>query len=486
VTGVRAAAAPFASPAFRRYLAGQLPSVTCSWAQVITLSWVVVELDRRALGLVVALQFLPSLVLGPWFGAVADRHDRRRLLMLAEAGLGLVAAGYALASASGALTMPLICALAAAWGVINALDTPARRALLPLLVRPDRAASASALAGTVLLLGMTAGSALGGVLVTTAGATVAFAINAASFLADVIVLHTIRASASPLVRRAPRQVRAGLAYAWRTPALRTPLLALAVMATLAFSVQVSVPILVRASFGGGAPLMGTAFTAVTAGSLAGTLLGAARGAPGPGAIARAAAIMAGSMVTVAVAPTVPAAIAGLAGVGLAWSLVLVSVIAVLQSADPRMLGRVMSLFAVVLLGGTSAGGPIAASVAAAIGPRAPFLLGAGAAVAAAVIAGASRHGVPGGERHGVADGGARQGYGAIVTDHGGAELGDRLVGPGFEDLHAAGNDVARADGRREVPVHVEKHGPRAGQALRDDRVEDGARDPALDDDLAEP
>ena len=79
------------------------------------------------------------------------------------------------------------------------------------------------------------------------------------------------------------------------------------------------------------------------------------------------------------------AIAGLAGVGLAWSLVLISVIAVLQSADPRMLGRVMSLFAVVLLGGTAAGGPIAASVAATIGPRAPFLVGAGAAI---VITGA--------------------------------------------------------------------------------------------------
>ena len=99
MTGVRAAAAPLASPAFRRYLAGQLPSVTCSWAQVVTLSWVVVQLNPRALGLVVALQFLPSLVLGPWFGAVADRHDRRRLLILAESGLGLVALAYAVGAA---------------------------------------------------------------------------------------------------------------------------------------------------------------------------------------------------------------------------------------------------------------------------------------------------------------------------------------------------------------------------------------------------
>jgi MFS family permease len=387
--GARTAVAPLSSPAFRRYLAGQLPSVTCSWAQVVALSWVVVELDRRALGWVVALQFLPSLVLGPWFGAVADRHDRRRLLMLAESGLGLVALAYALASAADVLTMPLIYLLATLWGVINALDTPARRALLPMLVTADRAASASALAGTVLLIGMTAGSALGGALVVTAGATAAFAVNAASFLADVALLATIRPAASPLVRRAPRQVREGLAYVWHTPILRAPLLALAVIGTLAFTMQVSVPTLIRASFGGGPSLIGAAFTAVTAGSLAGALIGAARGAPGSRAIALAAAIMAGSMVVTAVAPAAPAVLAGLAGIGLAWSLVLVSVIAVLQTADPRMLGRVMSLFAVVLLGGTSAGGPIAASLATAVGPRAPFLLGAVAAVAAIVITSAT-------------------------------------------------------------------------------------------------
>ncbi len=383
--GIRAAAAPLGSSAFRRYLAGQLPSVTCSWAQVVALSWVVVELDRRALGWVVALQFLPSLVLGPWFGAVADRRDRRRLLMLAESGLGLVALAYTLASAADVLTMPLIYLLATAWGVINALDTPARRALLPMLVTPDRAASASALAGAVQLTGMTAGSALGGMLVATSGATVAFAVNAASFLADVILLHTIRPGISPLVRRAPRQVREGLSYVWHTPVLRAPLLALAVIGTLAFTMQVSVPTLIRASFGGGPSLIGTAFTAVTAGSLAGAVIAAARGAPGPRTIAPAAAIMAGSMAVTAVAPNVPTALAGLAGVGLAWSLVLVSVIAVLQSADPHMLGRVMSLFAVVLLGGTSAGGPIAESVATMAGPRAPFLLGAAAAAAAIII-----------------------------------------------------------------------------------------------------
>jgi MFS family permease len=113
VRATRTAVVPLSSPPFRRYLLGQLPSLTGSWAQVVALSWWVESLDPRALGWVIALQFLPSLVLGPWFGVVADRHDRRRLLMLAECGLGLVAAAYALASLTGVLTVPVIYVLAA-------------------------------------------------------------------------------------------------------------------------------------------------------------------------------------------------------------------------------------------------------------------------------------------------------------------------------------------------------------------------------------
>jgi len=386
VNAGRAAVAPLRSAPFRRYLLGQLPSLTGSWAQVVALSWWVESLDPKALGWVVALQFLPSLVLGPWFGVVADRHDRRRLLILAECGLGLVAAAYALTSLTGALTLPVICVLATAWGVINALDTPARRSLVPALVPPDQAASASALTGTVLLLGMTAGSALGGALVAAAGVTAAFAVNAASFLADIAVLSTIRAGASPRVKRAPRQVREGFSYVAHTPRLRAPLVALALIATLAFTMQVSVPALVRVSFAGGPAQLGAALTALAAGSLTGTLIRAARGTPGPRALPLATAIMTCGLAATTIAPALPAALAGLATVGIGWSCFLGTAIAVLQSADPRMLGRVMSLFAVVLLGGMSAGAPVASSLSASLGPRAPFIAGTAAAIAALAVA----------------------------------------------------------------------------------------------------
>lgn len=379
------AIAALRAPGLRRYLAGQLPSVACSWAQVVALSWVVVERDPEALGWLVAWQFAPSLLLGPWFGALADRHDRKRLLILAETGLGLVALGYALAAGAGVLDLPLIYLLAAAWGVINALDTPARRALVPMLVPAEAAAGASALSGTVMLIGMTAGSALGAVLVTTVGVTATFAANAASFLGDALLLATIRVGPSPRIRRAGGQIRDGLRYVWRTPELRAPLLALAVVATLGFTVQVSVPIFVRVSLSGGPALVGAAFTAVTVGSLVGALVATARGEPGPHALTRVAGLMAAALVLTATSTSVPIALVGLAGVGLAWSLFIAFVLAVLQRCEPAMTGRVMSLFAVVLLGGTAAGAPLTATLITLTGPRTALAVGAVATVGAVLL-----------------------------------------------------------------------------------------------------
>jgi len=396
-------------PGLRRYLAGQLPSVTCSWAQVVALSWVVVERDPDALGWLVACQFAPSLLLGPWFGAVADRHDRKRLLMLAEAGLGVVAGCYAVASAAGFLDLPLIFVLAVTWGVINALDTPARRSLVPMLVPSSAAAGASSLSGTVLLVGMAAGSAVGAALIATVGVTITFAANAFSFFADVVLLATIRVGPSPRVRRAAGQIRDGLRHVWHTPELRAPLFALAVTATLGFTVQVSVPIFVRVSLHGGPGLVGVGLAAVTAGGLLGALTAAARGEPGPQALPRAALVMAVGLAVTAAAPTTTVAFVGLAGVGAAWSAFIAFVLVILQRGEPAMTGRVMSLFAVIMLGGTAAGAPLTAAVISLAGPRAAIAVSAIATLAAIVgrallnrstIAGTSTPASSRGRRHG--------------------------------------------------------------------------------------
>jgi MFS family permease len=221
--------------------------------------------------------------------------------------------------------------------------------------------------------------------VATAGPAAAFAVNAASFGFDVAVLATIRAGASPRLARAPGQMREGLAYVWRTPRLRLPLLALALLTTLAFTVQVSAPILLRTTFAAGPSLVGAAFTAATAGGLGGALAAANLAAPGPRRLRLASTLMAAALLVTAGAPAAPVALAGLAGIGFSWSLVIASTIAILQTAEPALLGRVMSWFAVVLIGGSAAGGPLAGTVAALGGPRAPFIVGTAAALTAAAI-----------------------------------------------------------------------------------------------------
>jgi MFS family permease len=286
--------------------------------------------------------------------------------------------------------MGWVFALAATWGLFNALDTPARRAFIPMLVPAGRAARASSLAATVMLIGMAAGSAIGAGLVARGGPTAAFAVNAASFLIDVAIIATIRVGPSPRVAPARGQIRAGLRYVHRTPQLRDPLLVLGVAATLGFSIQTSVPVFVRTALGGGPALIGSALTAVTVGSLAGALAAVVRGAPGPRTLARAALAMAAALCITAVAPNVPVAFIGFAGTGLAWSLLISMVVARLQEGEPAMMGRVMALFASVLLGGMALGGPLVSFEVAFGGPRAPFLAGALATAAAVSLLAAFR------------------------------------------------------------------------------------------------
>jgi predicted MFS family arabinose efflux permease len=258
--------------------------------------------------------------------------------------------------------------------------------MVPMLVPAEVAPAAAALTGTIMLLGMTVGSALGGILVGAIGASATFAINAVSFVADVVLLSTIRVGPSPRVGRADGQVRAGVNYLWRTPILRATMIAFALLATFGFTVQVSVPILVRLSFDGGPELVGAAFTAGTAGSLAGMVAAAVRRSAGPPPLAPAAAGLGVGLLLIAVAPAVPVLLIALAVTGFAWSVCILAATATLQTADPAMTGRVMAIFAAVLLGGTAVGGPIAAALADQTDPRAPFVVGAIAAACATFLA----------------------------------------------------------------------------------------------------
>jgi MFS family permease len=377
--------APLRVGAFRRYLTGQLLSVSGSWVQVVALTSFVVQQDRQALGVVVALQFLPMLA-APLFGAVSDRVDRRRLVMAAEVGLGGVAIVYAALALLGTITVGWIAVVAVVWGTINALDTPARQAFLTDLVPVTVAPQAGPLTGLVYLTGMTLGSVSGAVLFDRVGLAACFLVNAATFFLDVAIVRSIRLGPRPAgsVAVGARAVREGFRHVRTTPAPRAALGALAITATFTFTFPVSVPLL-AASFEPSA--VGAFMAAAAAGSLAVMLAAVVRRQGGALAVGRCALGLGMATGAVALAPSMLGAMVAVAAMGAAWSLFLTAVLVRLyQETSPPMMGRVMAIFGMLLIGSTPVGGPIAGALAEAAGARTPFVIGALAAFAAAALA----------------------------------------------------------------------------------------------------
>lgn len=375
------------APYVRRYYTGQLLSVTCSWVQVVAVTSFVVDRDPGALGLVVTVQFLPML-LAPWFGALADRVDRRNILIAGEFALGVVALSYAALAATGTITVRWVALVATVWGVVNALDTPARQAFLTDLVPTAEAGRAVSLGGTVLLSAMTAGSAAGALLYGQVGLTVCCLVNAASFFADAALLATIRSRRASAAAARRGAVRDGLRYVRTTPEVAGPLAGLAVAGTLTFTFPFSVPVLSTAI---DVPV-GTLLAAGMGGSLLGMLVASGRGSDRVGWWAVGLGV---SSAAVVVAPGRLGALAAVAVLGMAWSLFLAAVLTTLyQRTSPTMMGRVMAVFGMLLIGSTPVGTPIAATLADVAGPRAPFALGAVAAFAAAALAGSRLLGGP--------------------------------------------------------------------------------------------
>jgi len=373
---------------FRLFFAGQLVSQTGTWAQSVAIIWVVLQLtdDGLALGLATAAQFAPVLVLGAWAGVVADRVDRHRFLLATQLAFAVVALGFVALAFTDRLTLPAIYVLATAFGVVTALDNPARRSLVVEMVAERDVPNAVGLNSALMTGSRVVGPAVGGLLITSAGADWCFAFNAVTYLAVLVALARMDRSAlrsPPRVVRAKGQLREGFRYVWRTPELRLPLILLTVIGTLAFEFQVTLPLLAERTFDGGAGTFTLLYSAMSAGSLFGALAVARRTDADTRFLARSALGLAASMGALAVAPNQWLALAAVVPVGVTSIFLISGSNAVIQlRADPSMRGRALALTAVVFLGSTPIGGPIAGAVGEHLGPRAGIALGAIASLGA--------------------------------------------------------------------------------------------------------
>lgn len=390
--------AALAVPNYRRYVQGQAVSMIGTWMQSIAQSWLVLQLtgSATALGIVIGLQTLPVLVLGPYAGVVADRLDKRRLMIGLQSGMGVLALVLGVLTISETVELWHVYVLAFLLGVGNCFENPARQAFVLEMVGPADLRNAVSLNSVLVNVARAVGPAIAGIVIATGGIGLCFLLNAASFVAVVVSLARLDVGAldRPVpTPRAPGQLREGLAYVRRTPELAVPLLMMALVGCLAYEFQVVLPVVAQETFGGDASTYGFLTAAMGAGAVVGGLAVAARGRTGLGALAVAAAAFGVAMLGAALAPNLAVALVAMALVGAASVAFLSTGNSTLQLASaPHMRGRVMALWAVAFLGSTPVGGPIAGFVSQHLGGRAGLALGAVAClVAAAAAALVARH-----------------------------------------------------------------------------------------------
>ncbi|MGE0139869.1 MAG: MFS transporter, partial [Ilumatobacteraceae bacterium] len=381
--------AAFQHANFRRYFAGQVISSVGSWLQALAVTWLVIDLTGRSdrLGIAVALQFLPLLVLGVPAGVLADRVDNRRLLVVTSAVSAALALMFGLVVSAGATDLWVIYGLTLLSGLVLAVERPAMQALLFQLVGKEALPSAVAANSTIVSVSRLVGPALGGAMVAVTGVASCFYANAVSYVVVLIALASITRSRlipRPVGARTGRNLRVALGYVRQRPDVRRPLIVMAVVGLIALNFQTTFPSMVRFGFDRGAGAVGTAMSVSAIGSILGGIY-AAGITPNPRrTLVVALAAFSAMLLVFAAAPSYPLFV--LLGIPLGFASACfqsIDTVAVQQATEPSMQGRVMALHQMAWYGSTPIGALAMGWVIQTTSPRVPFVLGSVAALASA-------------------------------------------------------------------------------------------------------
>jgi MFS family permease len=374
---------------YRFFFLGQIVSVTGTWMQSVAQAWLVLKLTNNGayLGIVIGLQMLPVLLFGAWGGLIADRFDKRKVLV----GTGISAATLALVlgvlTATGVVTVWMVAVVAFGLGMVNVVDVPTRQAFITEMVGQEHMVNAISLNGVVMNGGRLIGPAAAGLIIVSLGIAPCFFLNSVSYLAVIAGLLAIRGRdlhRSRPVERARGQLLEGFRYVWRTPELRTPLLMMALVGTFAYEFSVTLPIFTKFTFHGGPEVFGLMTSFMAGGSVLGGLVVAARARPTPRRLVIACALFGTLIMLTATAPSLPVALVLLLLTGAASLFFAVMCNTTIQlTASPEMRGRVMALYTVAFMGSTPIGGPIVGFIGQAFGGRASLAVGGIATLLAA-------------------------------------------------------------------------------------------------------
>jgi len=375
---------------FRLFFSGQLISQIGNWLTLIAQALLVLKLTDSglALGLLAACQFGPVLFLGAWSGLVADRSDKRKLLIIVQSFA--MVQSFALAFIAFMHHPPVvgIYIVAVLGGIATAFDNPARRAYVVEMVPEANVQNAVSLNSALMTGSRVVGPALAGVLITTVGYGWTFATDGLSYLAVILGLFMMRTRENRPHYVTPRgkgQVREGLRYVRTMPELFVPLVMMAIVGTFAFNFQTVMPLLVKRTLHGNDRTFTLIYSVISIGSLAGALLSARRSSVNVRYIIWSAYGFGLAMLLLAVTPNVPFTypIGILVGISSITFMTTSTAIVQLRS-DPSMRGRVLALQAMVFLGSTPIGGPILGYVCQHFGARSGVAIGGVSAIVAGI------------------------------------------------------------------------------------------------------
>ena len=378
---------------FRLFFVGQLISVSGTWVNATALAVLVLKLTDSgvALGLMAALLFLPVLLFGVLGGSLADRFDKRRILLWANFGYAALAAIQFGLVATGVVEIWMVYVIAFLSGLILAIEPPTRQSFYVELVGDEHITNAISLNSAVFTGTRVLGGAVAGTMIHQFGLSSPFLLDAVSYVAVILALLAMRTSELHPQRKAQREpglVRAGLRYVWSSRELRVPLIVMSLVYLFSFNFSILIPLHAERTYDGGAQAIGFLYAAIGLGAFLGAIVMANR-QPEP-TLRRLAGFSAAFGVFIAVeglAPTFLLALIAMVPVGYASMLFAITANSTLQQftrADMR--GRVMALYTTIFLGSTAIGGPITGWVAETWGAPATFVATGAVAVVAGLLA----------------------------------------------------------------------------------------------------
>ena len=373
---------------FRLFIFGQGISMCGTWTQTVAVSWLVLKMTHSGtqLGLVIAAQFLPILILGVCGGVVADRFNKGSILYITQSLAGALALTFGVLVLTHVITIWMIYVLSVGFGLVLVVDNPTRQAFVSEMVGREQLKNAITLNSTMVNMARVIGPSFAGILIATVGIGTCFIVNAISYLAVLIALYLMHGNElnpAPKSVREPGQIKAGLSYVWSEPKLKSTLLMMLIIGTFAYEFPVILPLFATVTLHGGARTYSVMMAATGVGAIFGGIYTASQATTRETQLVWSAILFGISILVAAVMPGLTTVLISLVIVGVLSVLFIALGNTTLQlTSRPDMRGRVMALWMIGFAGTTPIGGPVIGYISDHSNPRIGLAVGGLSAVIA--------------------------------------------------------------------------------------------------------